>query len=36
MEDAACPADSLAKTDKLESGLAAYRDRRVMRTAWLD
>lgn len=35
MEDAVCLADSLAKTDKLESGLAAYRDRRVLRTARL-
>ena len=35
MEDAVCLADSLAKTDTLESGLAAYRDRRVLRTARL-
>jgi 2-polyprenyl-6-methoxyphenol hydroxylase-like FAD-dependent oxidoreductase len=35
MEDAVCLADSLAKTDTLESGLTAYRDRRVLRTARL-
>jgi 2-polyprenyl-6-methoxyphenol hydroxylase-like FAD-dependent oxidoreductase len=35
MEDAVCLADSLAKTDKFESGLVAYRDRRVLRTARL-
>jgi 2-polyprenyl-6-methoxyphenol hydroxylase-like FAD-dependent oxidoreductase len=33
MEDAVCLADSLAKTDTLESGLKTYRDRRVLRTA---
>ena len=35
MEDAVCLADSLAKTDTLERGLMAYRDRRVLRTARL-
>jgi len=33
MEDAVCLADSLAKTDTIEAGLATYRDRRVLRTA---
>jgi 2-polyprenyl-6-methoxyphenol hydroxylase-like FAD-dependent oxidoreductase len=32
MEDAVCLADSLAKTDTLESGLETYRARRVLRT----
>ncbi|WP_422001964.1 3-hydroxybenzoate 6-monooxygenase [Reyranella sp.] len=32
MEDAVCLADSLARTEALDSGLAAYRDRRVLRT----
>jgi len=32
MEDAVCLADSLAKTDTLESGLETYRVRRVLRT----
>jgi 2-polyprenyl-6-methoxyphenol hydroxylase-like FAD-dependent oxidoreductase len=32
MEDAVCLADSLARTDTLESGLATYRTRRVLRT----
>jgi salicylate hydroxylase len=32
MEDAVCLADSLAKTDTLESGLDTYRVRRVLRT----
>jgi 2-polyprenyl-6-methoxyphenol hydroxylase-like FAD-dependent oxidoreductase len=32
MEDSVCLADSLARTDTLESGLATYRDRRVLRT----
>jgi salicylate hydroxylase len=35
MEDAVCLADSLARTDSLEAGLAAYRDRRVLRTTRL-
>jgi salicylate hydroxylase len=35
MEDAVCLADSLAKTDALEAGLASYRDRRVLRTTRL-
>jgi 2-polyprenyl-6-methoxyphenol hydroxylase-like FAD-dependent oxidoreductase len=35
MEDGVCLADSLAKTDALESGLKTYRDRRVLRTARL-
>jgi salicylate hydroxylase len=35
MEDGVCLADSLAKTDTLESGLKTYRDRRVLRTARL-
>jgi 2-polyprenyl-6-methoxyphenol hydroxylase-like FAD-dependent oxidoreductase len=35
MEDAVCLADSLARTDTLESGLLAYRDRRVLRTTRL-
>jgi salicylate hydroxylase len=35
MEDSVCLADSLAKTDTLESGLKTYRDRRVLRTARL-
>jgi 3-hydroxybenzoate 6-monooxygenase len=35
MEDAVCLADSLARTDSFESGLATYRDRRVLRTARL-
>ena len=35
MEDAVCLADSLAKTDTLEAGLASYRDRRVLRTTRL-
>ena len=33
MEDAVCLADSLSKTETLEAGLTAYRDRRVLRTA---
>ena len=33
MEDAVCLADSLSKTQSLETGLATYRDRRVLRTA---
>jgi 2-polyprenyl-6-methoxyphenol hydroxylase-like FAD-dependent oxidoreductase len=33
MEDAVCLADSLAKTDTLESGLETYQARRVLRTA---
>jgi len=33
MEDAVCLADSIARTDSLDSGLATYRDRRVLRTA---
>jgi 2-polyprenyl-6-methoxyphenol hydroxylase-like FAD-dependent oxidoreductase len=33
MEDGVCLADSLARTDTLESGLRTYRDRRVLRTA---
>jgi salicylate hydroxylase len=33
MEDGICLADSLARTDSLESGLTTYRDRRVLRTA---
>jgi 2-polyprenyl-6-methoxyphenol hydroxylase-like FAD-dependent oxidoreductase len=32
MEDGVCLADSLAKTDTLESGLETYRARRVLRT----
>jgi 2-polyprenyl-6-methoxyphenol hydroxylase-like FAD-dependent oxidoreductase len=32
MEDGVCLADSLARTDTLESGLTSYRDRRVLRT----
>jgi salicylate hydroxylase len=32
MEDAVCLADSLAKTDTLDSGLETYRARRVLRT----
>jgi len=32
MEDAVCLADSLAKTDTMESGLETYRARRVLRT----
>jgi salicylate hydroxylase len=32
MEDAVCLADSLAKTDTLESGLETYRARRMLRT----
>ena len=32
MEDAVCLADSLARTDTLESGLETYRARRVLRT----
>ena len=32
MEDAVCLANSLAKTDTLESGLETYRARRVLRT----
>jgi len=35
MEDAVCLADSLARTDTLESGLSTYRDRRVLRTTRL-
>jgi salicylate hydroxylase len=35
MEDAVCLADSLSRTDTLESGLARYRDRRVLRTTRL-
>jgi 2-polyprenyl-6-methoxyphenol hydroxylase-like FAD-dependent oxidoreductase len=35
MEDAVCLADSLARTDTLEAGLASYRDRRVLRTTRL-
>ncbi len=35
MEDAVCLADSLAKSDTLEAGLASYRDRRVLRTTRL-
>ena len=35
MEDGVCLADSLAKTETLESGLKTYRDRRVLRTARL-
>ena len=35
MEDAVCLADSLARTDTLESGLRTYRDRRVLRTTRL-
>src|SRR6187399_1264696 len=35
MEDAVCLADSLAKTDSLESGLEIYRSRRVLRTTRL-
>lgn len=33
MEDAVCLADSIARTDSLESGLETYRERRVLRTA---
>jgi 2-polyprenyl-6-methoxyphenol hydroxylase-like FAD-dependent oxidoreductase len=33
MEDAVCLADSIARTDSLESGLETYRKRRVLRTA---
>jgi len=33
MEDGVCLADSLARTETLESGLKTYRDRRVLRTA---
>ena len=33
MEDGVCLADSLAKTDTLESGLETYRTRRGLRTA---
>ncbi len=35
MEDAICLADSLARTETVESGLATYRDRRVLRTTRL-
>jgi 2-polyprenyl-6-methoxyphenol hydroxylase-like FAD-dependent oxidoreductase len=35
MEDAVCLADSLARTDTLESGLLSYRDRRVLRATRL-
>jgi len=35
MEDAVCLADSLARTDTLDSGLEAYRARRVLRTTRL-
>jgi len=35
MEDAVCLADSLARTDTVESGLAIYRDRRMLRTTRL-
>jgi salicylate hydroxylase len=35
MEDAVCLADSLAKTDSLESGLETYRARRLLRTTRL-
>lgn len=35
MEDAVCLADSFARTDTLEAGLATYRDRRVLRTTRL-
>jgi 3-hydroxybenzoate 6-monooxygenase len=35
MEDAVCLADSLSRTDTLESGLASYLDRRVLRTTRL-
>ena len=33
MEDAVCLADSLARHEALDAGLATYRDRRVLRTA---
>ena len=33
MEDAVCLADSLARSDSVETGLVTYRDRRVLRTA---
>lgn len=33
MEDAVCLADSLSRSDSVETGLVTYRDRRVLRTA---